>query len=300
MSAPRSPPAELLAAYTLGGRVKFDHFYVDEAAPFPGGGAQFGRAYIDDCIKHASVSEHLQVRSWVASGVARNLVAFALAAGGPAAVHGRDVVVFGATEPWVECLVLAQGGASVTTIEYKTVTYEHPKLRMMNVSEFEASVYGGKGSLAASFDVAIALSAFDHDGLGRYGDRLHPDGDMLAMRTAWRALRPGNGRLLLSVPIGPDRLVWNLHRRYGQLRLPRMLAGWEEVARLGWDEKRISDEAADHRRRFEPLFILARNSTLDLNLPSSWAAWRSNMENPECNTVSSTQDASLLPIPHVT
>ena len=113
---------------------------------------------------------------------------------------------------------------------------------------------------------AVSLSSFDHDGLGRYGDRLHPHGDLLAMRGAWRALRPG-GRLLITVPVGPDVLVWNLHRRYGPLRLPLLLYGWEEVARFGWEEARLTAPASS-RRSYEPLFILRRNGTEDDDL---WA-----------------------------
>ena len=70
------------------------------------------------------------------------------------------------------------------------------------------------------------------------------------MRGAWRALRPGRGRLLLSAPVGPDLLVWNLHRRYGPLRLPRLLGGWEEEGRLGWDDTRLA-APSDQRRRCE-------------------------------------------------
>ncbi len=35
------------------------------------------------------------------------------------------------------------------------------------------------------------------------------------------------GILFLSVPVGIDKLVWNLHRIYGELRLPKLLLGWE-------------------------------------------------------------------------
>ena len=35
-------------------------------------------------------------------------------------------------------------------------------------------------------------------------------------------LKPG-GLLLLTVPVGPDVLVFNLHRRYGPARLPLLL-----------------------------------------------------------------------------
>ena len=79
------------------------------------------------------------------------------------------------------------------------------------------------------------------------------------MQTVWRSLRPG-GVFLLSLPVGPDLIVWNLHRRYGTLRLPRMLAGWEELRRVGWMAGRLH-APADHRHRYEPVFVLRRNSS---------------------------------------
>lgn len=151
---------------------------------------------------------------------------------------------------------------SVLTVEWQAREYDHPLMRTQGASDFDEATREG-GRFAGSFDVAIALSAFDHDGLGRYGDRLHPDGDLLAMRVAWRTLCPETGRLLLSAPIGPDLVVWNVHRRYGPLRLPWLLGGWDEVARIGFDEERLATPA-DHKRRFEPLFVLRRNSSADL------------------------------------
>ena len=65
------------------------------------------------------------------------------------------------------------------------------------------------------------------------------------MRTARECLKPG-GRLFLTVPVGPDVIVWNLHRRYGVHRLPLMLAGWDEAGRVGWDERKL-EAAADYR-----------------------------------------------------
>ena len=74
------------------------------------------------------------------------------------------------------------------------------------------------------------------------------------MEQAWRVLKPG-GRLMLSVPVGPDVVVWNLHRRYGPARLPMLMHGWEEVGRFGWEEHRLT-EAADFR--FERVVYLMR------------------------------------------
>lgn len=261
--APRKPPASLLDAYTLHGTIPMDTFYVDDASYSVD--VMYDQDELTACVEHAhKAKQQPRLLATRGGGVARDLVARALFEGGASAVKDADVVVFGATDPWVECLSVAAGAKSVLTIEYQNLTYQHASMRTMPALDFERGVRDG-GRLAATFDVAIALSAFDHDGLGRYGDRLHPAGDLLAMRTAWRALRPISGRLLLSAPVGPDLLVWNLHRRYGATRLPMLLRGWQEDARLGWDEGRLTANS-DHRRRYEPLFVLRRNASTDLDV----------------------------------
>ena len=110
------------------------------------------------------------------------------------------------------------------------------------------------------FDIIISLSAYDHTGLGRYGDPLSPDGDLLAIddvRT--RLLKPG-GLLFLSLPVGPDLLVWNAMRRYGPLRLPLMLEGWETVDTFGWEEDALT-RVGPLTPTFEPLWVLRHPTT---------------------------------------
>ena len=65
--------------------------------------------------------------------------------------------------------------------------------------------------------MALSISSFDHDGLGRYGDPLDPVGDLKAMRLAQCILKD-DGLLLVSVPVGQDVVAFNLHRRYGSVR----------------------------------------------------------------------------------
>lgn len=132
-------------------------------------------------------------------------------------VKGMHVAVYGSTEPRWEAMLLAFGAARVTTIEYNRLTYSHEAIRTMTVAEYARS--------PEQFDAALSLSSFDHDGLGRYGDPVDAEADLRAMERARCALRSG-GRLFMTVPVGPDALVWNLHRRYGPLRLPLMLRGW--------------------------------------------------------------------------
>ena len=130
-----------------------------------------------------------------------------------------------ATRGFMESLV-DDGPAQPVGRERSLSAVEVAKLEA--VAEVEAAVASGKDAL--QFDVALSISSFDHDGLGRYGDPVDPKGDIKAMQEAQALLKPG-GLMFLTVPVGPDILVWNLHRRYGEHRLPLLLGGWEEVER---------------------------------------------------------------------
>ena len=55
--------------------------------------------------------------------------------------------------------------------------------------------------------------------------------------------------------VGPDVLVWNLHRRYGYQRLPLLLSGWEEVESVGWEEELLTSPAP-FTIQYEPVLIL--------------------------------------------
>jgi len=252
MTPPKAPPADMLPRYTMNGAIPLEHFYVDDTI----GGELTHYTFPADDLKHMlkeaarSVANPSRLRpkqAWITEAI---VDAIRERDGDGTRQREAQAVVFGSSEPWVECLLLAAGAKNVTTVEYNYRTYEDPRLVTTTLAEFEP---------ASRFDVAVAHGAFDHDGLGRYGDPLNPDGDLAAMQTVWRSLRPG-GVFLLSLPVGPDLIVWNLHRRYGTLRLPRMLAGWEELRRVGWMDGRLH-APADHRHRYEPVFVLRRNSS---------------------------------------
>ena len=63
------------------------------------------------------------------------------------------------------------------------------------------------------------LSVLEHIGLGRYGDKLNPKGDLLAISELKRVLAFG-GSLLLVVPIGYEsKLQFNAHRIYSHIQI---------------------------------------------------------------------------------
>ena len=63
------------------------------------------------------------------------------------------------------------------------------------------------------------LSVLEHIGLGRYGDELNPEGDLLAISELKRVLAFG-GSLLLVVPIRYEpQLQFNAHRIYSHIQI---------------------------------------------------------------------------------
>jgi len=78
----------------------------------------------------------------------------------------------------------------------------------------------GKADLAAlpfadgSIQSLSCMHVVEHVGLGRYGDKIDPTGDLKAIGELKRVLAPG-GFLLFVVPMGRPKIQFNAHRIYG-------------------------------------------------------------------------------------
>lgn len=64
------------------------------------------------------------------------------------------------------------------------------------------------------------------------------------------------GLLFLQVPVGPDAVAWNLHRRYGRIRLPLMHEGYDIEYATPPRWKFLTQEAAPITKPREPVFVL--------------------------------------------
>ncbi|GHS98207.1 hypothetical protein FACS1894139_18530 [Planctomycetales bacterium] len=133
-------------------------------------------------------------------------------------LRGKSVLIWRLAGCNCEALAVWAGAEKVFVVDYNKPICEHERIAVFNLDEFQAA--------KIRTDFAISYSSFEHDGLGRYGDPLSPDGDLRAMREAWESLNDG-GILFFGVGLGMDCLVWNAHRIYGALRLPLMLRGWQ-------------------------------------------------------------------------
>ena len=272
-AAPRTPPEHLVPLFTRCGAIALRFVYVDDTMGGAGTHWEYPRAAIDELVdgyrrqllpaSPAASSAALQRR-----GVARmgklGWVADALWDTLKAAGRGARVVVFGSMQPTMEALCVAFGAAHVTTVEHNRLTYHHPQMATVTVEESRRD----GAALEHAFDVALSVSSFDHDGLGRYGDPLCPDADLMAMDRVREMLKPG-GTLLLTVPVGKDTVVFNLNRRYGRVRLPLLLHGWKELRRVAWDDDTRLDADPPAHANYEPVFVL--------QAPKQPMAWREEL-----------------------
>lgn len=122
----------------------------------------------------------------------------------------------------------------------------------MTVEEFK--------SHPQQFDAALSISSFEHDGLGRYGDPLNPNGDLEVMSNMLSVIKD-NGLFFLSVPVGQDTLVWNAQRIYGPLRLPKLLSYWKL---LGIFPPMFPYTGI--RDQLQPIFVLQNSRGNDIRL----------------------------------
>lgn len=138
----------------------------------------------------------------------------------PGIKNGR-VLVIGSMTPWVEACAWAAGASSVVTLEYGSIESQHAQISSFTPDKMRVAYLEGSLQL---FDTIVTFSSLEHSGLGRYGDRLNPWGDLQTMARAWCVSKPGAG-LVVGVP-GPefdlkypsgDIILYNLHRINGPI-----------------------------------------------------------------------------------
>lgn len=218
-------PASLWEAYTVGGKVGIGNFYIQELVNIvedpitrrPKTQPVAGRegVVIWDAAKIAGFEAVAKARGKAYYDVVDTRL-YALIDRHP--VTGKSVVIMGSLEPFYELVFLTFGAASVTTVEYGVRKVTDPRFEVLTPAEMIAN--------PRKFDVAVSISSFEHDGLGRYGDALNPTGDLEAMRHLRDTLIKPGGALFLAMPSGGDFIKFNAHRIYGRVRFPMLTEGW--------------------------------------------------------------------------
>ena len=102
------------------------------------------------------------------------------------------ILVAGSISPWIECICLQQGFTDITTSEYQDIQIKNNKIKFIRAED------ANRGSYA--FDLIISYSSIEHDGLGRYGDPINPNGPFEAANNFYDMLTK-NGYFLCGIPI---------------------------------------------------------------------------------------------------
>ncbi len=128
-------------------------------------------------------------------------------------------------------LIAAIKGYSTIALDINHVKwlYSHPLLQFN-----QGDILTTNFSLQ-SFDLIINCSTIEHVGItGRYNIKEEcSDGDLEAMKRLRELLKP-DGIMLLTIPVGLDALFRPLNRIYGEVRLPKLLAGYQVLKEEYW------------------------------------------------------------------
>lgn len=145
-------------------------------------------------------------------------------------LNNKHCLTIGSISPWVESLLL-YAGASVDIYDY------NPPILDPN-TKFNIQIIK---NLETHYDAIITFSSLEHSGLGRYGDPIEPNADILQMSKLKEILKP-DGLLYLSVPLGKqNEVIWNHHRIYGPTRLNQLIDGFKLLNIYGRHGKNLSD-----------------------------------------------------------
>lgn len=90
--------------------------------------------------------------------------------------------------------------------------YRPAKLRLSNLISKKADL-NNLPFETGSVESLSCMHTIEHIGLGRYGDKIDPDGDLKAIAELQRVVKK-DGNLLLVTPLGQPMLKFNAHRIY--------------------------------------------------------------------------------------
>lgn len=245
-SAPREIPESLLAGFSMNGQVPIEYGYLNGRYP-----DAFIDLVTDDDIERAVLLCPRKMRSgngplswaarrppWLNKFVATsdNLPLDMLAIRGYSAhdaaagefialltknsIRGEKVAVYNSRNVFYEA-VCCWAEAVPTAIRSRPLVNRSTGMAFQTVAEWEAK--------RERYDCGIAVN-IAQEGLGAFGESLDPDADVSAMRRMKSMVKQG-GRLFLVVPLGEDRVQFNIGRVYGDRRLPTLLDGWRLIAR---------------------------------------------------------------------
>ena len=167
-------------------------------------------------------------------------------------VSGKKAVVLGSVSPWIECILLAFGVKESITVEYGPIRCDHESIE--TIDRLRETL-----PLPGSCDLVCSFSSIEHSGLGRYGDRIDPAGDLKAMNEIYEWLTPG-GLALIGVPVSDRNLMMgNGHRIYCLNYLKQHLfKGFEMIDSIPFPIGAQKINYSGHDGQNQPLYVLKK------------------------------------------
>mmetsp|Transcript_46760 Transcript_46760/g.99238 ORF Transcript_46760/g.99238 Transcript_46760/m.99238 type:complete len:436 (+) Transcript_46760:87-1394(+) len=237
--------------------------------------------------------------------------------------------VFSAISPWAEAIIsstvrrLSRTNTTITSVDFNPCVLE------MNSTEHAVDACLSALDLVRTphlFDLSVSYSGIEHDGLGRYGDPVNPNGDVSALREIWLLTRPG-GVLLLAVPRAEkkdqpktDIPIWGngkiqvlQHRNYGAERYFRLLDGWDFVGFVNAGRDVVARRPHETKMSFihrmldssfethegQPLLVLRKAKGVsfdDVLNDGSWSKDKTRMLEEEYLSIARNASKSTAPL----
>jgi len=241
MKAPERIPSKFFDGYTMNGDIILEYKYANDCSDeiqklF---NDNFKQEIFDQYIEKANKRENFYygpTDGWLYEALEKY------------PIEGKNVCIIGSANPWYEAIAVSFGAKSCTVIEYSKRESFHESITYLQPHEISEG----------NFDACFSISSVEHDGLGRYGDPLDPDGDLKAMENLKNFLKD-DALVYFAVPVGLDKVVFNVHRVYGEKRLPKILKGWKEVERFGFFEQSFTNNVNGvNGTPYQPVCVLRK------------------------------------------
>lgn len=173
-------------------------------------------------------------------------------------IANKKVLVIGSETFWIELLCTLAGAAEVTTVEYRPIHWTEPPKANVKTILWDDFI-GDLDAHREQYDLILSYSSIEHSGLGRYGDRITPLGDLFTFMLMAQAMKP-TGMCTAAVPTGQDLTHFNAHRIYGANRIRAMehVSGLRFVGIAGPDAAYLAADPAEHLRQGWNLQALAQ------------------------------------------
>ncbi len=156
-------------------------------------------------------------------------------------ISAKNVAVIGSRNAWYESILLAYGAKPIVIVDHPIETTDS-RIKYLTQEEYWKN--------PEQFDLIISMTDTASAGFGNQGEAIDPNGDLKLMESVKKMLTPV-GKLLIAIPVGPDKLVWDTHRVYGEIRLKLLLKGWKVIKYYGF-----TSEYMFYGIGYHPIFLL--------------------------------------------